>query len=47
MKYTLFQGFAHKIPRPAPPTGHPGPTQGSPSQAVHQNLAMGPKFVLR
>ena len=23
MEYTLFQDFAHKIPRPAPPTGRP------------------------
>ena len=27
MEYTLFQDFACKIPRPAPPTNHPGPTQ--------------------
>ena len=38
MEYTLFQDFARKIPRPAPPTGHPD----APSQAVHWNLATGP-----
>ena len=27
MEYTLFQDFARKIPRLAPPTGRPGPTQ--------------------
>ena len=27
MKYTLFQDFAHKIRRLAPPTGHPGRAQ--------------------
>ena len=27
MEYTLFQDFARKIPRPTPPTGHPGPAQ--------------------
>ena len=27
MEYTLFQDFASKIPRPAPPTGRPGPAQ--------------------
>ena len=27
MEYTLFQDFAHKIPRLAPPTGHRGPAQ--------------------
>ena len=27
MEYTLFQEFARKIPRPAPPTSHPGPSQ--------------------
>ena len=27
MEYTLFQDFARKIPRPAPPTGRPGRTQ--------------------
>ena len=25
MEYTLYQDFAHKILRPAPPTSHPGP----------------------
>ena len=25
MEYTLFQDFARKIPRPAEPTGRPGP----------------------
>ena len=29
MEYTLFQDFARKIPRPAQPTGHPGPAQSS------------------
>ena len=27
MEYTLFQDFARKIPRPAPPTDRPGPAQ--------------------
>ena len=27
MEYTLFQDFAHKIPRPVPPTGRPGRAQ--------------------
>ena len=27
MENTLFQNFAHKNPRPALPTGSPGPTQ--------------------
>ena len=43
MEYTLFQDFARKIPRLAPPT-QPA-AQGTPSQAVHRNLATGPKIV--
>ena len=46
MEYTLFQDFARKIPRPAPPTGRM-PAQAAPSQVVHLNLATGPKYVLR
>ena len=39
MEYTLFQDFARKIPRPAPPTGRPGPSQ---PEALYWNLATGP-----
>ena len=39
MDYTLFQDFALKITRPAQPPA----AQPAPSQAVHRNLAMGPK----
>ena len=41
MEYNLFQDFARKLPRPAPPTGH---RPAAPSQAVHWNLATAPKW---
>ena len=39
MEYTLFQDFARKILRPAPPTGHPEPAQSGRAP----DLATGPK----
>ena len=43
MEYTLFQDFARTVPR----RGRRPAAQAAPSQAVHRNLATGPKIITK